>query len=116
MILIKTPRDTLLAPLQSVSGIVERRHTLPILSNVLLEKRGDTLTFLATDIEIQITTSTTCTGGEGDGAMTVGARKLQEILLSVQIERHFTKQQIFALYGQKCKECGNAEEIDRDAD
>jgi DNA polymerase-3 subunit beta len=83
MILIKTPRDTLLAPLQSVSGIVERRHTLPILSNVLLEKRGDTLTFLATDIEIQITTSTTCTGGEGDGAMTVGARKLQEILRSL---------------------------------
>ena len=83
MILIKTPRDTLLAPLQSVSGIVERRHTLPILSNVLLEKRGDTLTFLATDIEIQITTSTQCTGGEGDGAMTVGARKLQEILRSL---------------------------------
>lgn len=83
MILIKTPRDTLLAPLQSVSGIVERRHTLPILSNVLLEKKGDTLTFLATDIEIQITTSTQCAGGEGEGAMTVGARKLQEILRSL---------------------------------
>ena len=56
MVLIKTHRDTLLAPLQSVSGIVERRHTLPILSNVLLEKHGDRLTLLATDIEIQITT------------------------------------------------------------
>ena len=43
----------LLAPLQSVSGIVEKRHTLPILSNVLLEKKGDKLTLLATDIEIQ---------------------------------------------------------------
>jgi DNA polymerase III subunit beta len=83
MVLIKTQRDTLLAPLQSVSGIVERRHTLPILSNVLLEKRDDRLTLLATDIEIQITTSTQCTGGDGDGAVTVGARKLQEILRSL---------------------------------
>ncbi len=83
MILINTQRDTLLAPLQSVSGIVERRHTLPILSNVLLEKKGDRLTLLATDIEIQITTSTECAGGEGDGAVTVGARKLQEILRSL---------------------------------
>ncbi|MDD2743274.1 MAG: DNA polymerase III subunit beta [Rhodocyclaceae bacterium] len=83
MVLIKTHRDTLLAPLQSVSGIVERRHTLPILSNVLLEKQGDKLTLLATDIEIQITTSTIGAGGEGDGAVTVGARKLQEILRSL---------------------------------
>ena len=83
MVLIKTQRDTLLAPLQSVSGIVERRHTLPILSNVLLEKKGENLTLLATDIEIQITTSTTGAGGEGDGAVTVGARKLQDILRSL---------------------------------
>ena len=83
MVLIKTQRDTLLAPLQSVSGIVERRHTLPILSNVLLEKKGDRLTLLATDIEIQITTSTEGAGGDGDGAVTVGARKLQEILRSL---------------------------------
>ncbi|MBS1189875.1 MAG: polymerase beta subunit [Rhodocyclaceae bacterium] len=83
MVLIKTPRDTLLAPLQSVSGIVERRHTLPILSNVLLEKKGDNLTFLATDIEIQITTSSGGAGGDSDGAVTVGARKLQDILRSL---------------------------------
>jgi len=83
MVLIKCQRDTLLAPLQSVSGIVERRHTLPILSNVLLEKRGERLTLLATDIEIQITTVTDGAFGDGDGAITVGARKLQEILRSL---------------------------------
>jgi len=80
MILIKTSRDTLLQPLQAVSGIVERRHTLPILSNVLLERKADCLSFLATDIEIQVTTAL-IDGGEGsDGALTVGARKLQDIL------------------------------------
>ena len=83
MLLIKTKRDTLLAPLQSVSGIVEKRHTLPILSNVLLEKNADKLTLLATDIEIQITTSTDADSGSGDGSVTVGARKLQDILRSL---------------------------------
>jgi DNA polymerase-3 subunit beta len=83
MLLIKTLRDTLLAPLQSVSGIVEKRHTLPILSNVLLEKKGDKLTLLATDVEIQITTSTIASASDGDGAATVGARKLQDILRSL---------------------------------
>ena len=83
MVLIKTLRDTLLNPLQSVSGIVERRHTLPILSNVLLEKKGEDVTFLATDIEIQITTSSTGAGGDADGAVTVSARKLQDILRSL---------------------------------
>lgn len=82
MILIKTHRDALLQPLQSVAGIVERRHTLPILSNVLLDKKGNKLTLLATDIEIQVTTVAD-TGGDGDGAITVGARKLQEILRSL---------------------------------
>jgi len=83
MLFTKTRRDILLGPLQAVSGIVERRHTLPILSNVLLEKRGGVLTLLATDIEIQITTFTSDSSGDGDGAVTVAARKLQEILRSL---------------------------------
>ena len=81
MLLFTAPRDALLAPLQSVSGIVEKRHTLPILSNVLIEKKGDALTLLATDIEIQIRNSTTAASlGSEDVAITVGARKLQDIL------------------------------------
>ena len=82
MILFKGPRDQLLSPLQSVCGIVEKRHTLPILSNVLMEKNGETLTLLATDIEIQITTETPTVGAE-KASMTVGARKLQDILRSL---------------------------------
>lgn len=82
MLLFKGPRDQLLAPLQSVCGIVEKRHTLPILSNVLMEKDGEKLTLLATDIEIQITTLAQTLGSE-KASMTVGARKLQDILRSL---------------------------------
>ncbi|MDR2624930.1 MAG: DNA polymerase III subunit beta [Zoogloeaceae bacterium] len=83
MIILKCSRDTLLSPLQAVSGIVEKRHTLPILSNVLLEKQGERLTLLATDIEIQITTESSPVGGEGEGAVTLAAKKLQDILRSL---------------------------------
>jgi len=81
MLLLKISKESLLAPLQSVSGIVERKHTLPILSNVLLSRQADKLTFVATDIEIEITTSTDVSGQEGnDISLTVGARKLLDIL------------------------------------
>ncbi len=80
MVIVKAKRDELLNPLSSVSGIIERRHTLPILSNVLMDRSGDKLSFLATDIEMQIT-SRSGAGGEGeDRAITVGARKLVDIL------------------------------------
>ena len=82
MLLFKGLRDELLTPLQSVCGIVEKRHTLPILSNVLLNKDGAKLTLLATDIEVQITTSTQTSGTE-KLALTVAARKLQDILRSL---------------------------------
>lgn len=83
MLLIKSLRDNILMPLQSVCGIVEKRHTLPILSNVLIERSGDQLTLLATDIEIQIKTHTAGAGGTEKSAVTVGARKLQDILRSL---------------------------------
>ena len=57
MQLVKTQRDTLLRPLQIVSGIVERRHTLPILANILIRKDGEKVSFLSTDIEVQITSA-----------------------------------------------------------
>jgi DNA polymerase III subunit beta len=82
MLLYKGPRDQILAPLQSICGIVEKRHTLPILSNVLVEKDGDRLTLLATDIEIQIRTAAQGVGSEKI-ALTVAARKLQDILRSL---------------------------------
>jgi DNA polymerase III subunit beta len=80
MQLVKTHRDTLLRPLQIVSGIVERRHTLPILANILIRKEGERVSFLATDIEVQITTHAQVGSGGEVAATTVAARKLLDIL------------------------------------
>jgi len=80
MVLAKAKRDELLNPLSAVSGIIERRHTLPILSNVLIERNGDTLAFLATDIEIQIAARSGIEASADARAVTVGARKLLDIL------------------------------------
>ena len=80
MQLVKTHRDTLLRPLQIVSGIVERRHTLPILANILIRKDGENVSFLSTDIEVQITTNAAIGTGDESAATTVAARKLLDIL------------------------------------
>src|SRR5688572_4359524 len=81
MKLVQLPRDALLKPLQAVTGIVERRHTLPILSNVLIERTADSLRFVATDLELQIATSCPLDKKGGETlAVTVSARKLVDIL------------------------------------
>ena len=56
MLILQAERDALLKPLLAVTGIVERRHTLPILSNVLIEKRADKWASWP-HLEIQITTA-----------------------------------------------------------
>src|SRR6267143_1852106 len=76
MQLVKAPRDALLKPLQVVSGIVERRQTLPILANVLLRRDGERLSFTATDLEIQIQTGADLCSGKESAATTVSARML----------------------------------------
>ena len=65
MVVLKTTQDKLLAALQSVSGIVERRHTLPVLANVLLRKSGAHTELTTSDLEIQIRTTAELGGDEG---------------------------------------------------
>ena len=79
MLILKAERDALLKPLQAVTGIVERRHTLPILSNVLLENTRGQTNFLATDLDIQINTVGPQSEAE-DFRITTNAKKLQDIL------------------------------------
>ena len=80
MIVLKATQDKVLSVLQSVSGIVERRHTLPILANVLIRKMGLSLQLTTSDLEIQIRTTVNMEGDSGDFSTTVGARKLIDIL------------------------------------
>jgi DNA polymerase III subunit beta len=75
---IKINRDTLLKPLSSVSSIVERRHTLPILSNILMEAKGNQLILTATDLEMQISLAVNTQIGE-DFSTTISAKKLVDI-------------------------------------
>ncbi len=83
MIVLKAAQEQILAALQSVSGIVERRHTLPILANVLIRKNGPELELITSDLEIQIRTQAQLGGDEGNYAITVGAKKLGDILKSL---------------------------------
>ena len=76
MIVLKAIQDKVLAALQSVAGIVERRHTLPILANVLIRKTGETVQLTTSDLEIQIRTHAKLDGHTGDFTTTIGARKL----------------------------------------
>jgi DNA polymerase-3 subunit beta len=82
MNLIRIEREVFLKPLLAVTGIVEKRHTLPILSNVLISKIGNKLSFIATDLEIQITSDISYES-EGDFSITASAKKLQDICRSL---------------------------------
>ena len=87
MIVLKAAQQQLLGALQSVAGIVERRHTLPILANVLLRKSGPTVELTTSDLEIQVRTRRDFGADDGDFATTVGARKLIDILRSLPPEQ-----------------------------
>lgn len=86
MIIIKTQREKLLEPLQSVIGIVERRHTLPILSNVLIQSSGSEVALTATDLEVQIRTKAQIEESGETQSITLSARKLYDILRSLPSE------------------------------
>ena len=80
MIVLKATQAKVLSALQSVAGIVERRHTLPILANVMIRKTGSQIQLTTSDLEIQIRTSAVLDGDAGNFTTTVGARKLIDIL------------------------------------
>src|SRR3982750_3166055 len=90
MIVLKTAQEKVLGALQAVAGIVERRHTLPILANVLVRKTGPHVEFTTSDLEIQVRTSAELGGDNADFATTVGARKLIDILRSMPTDQVVT--------------------------
>jgi DNA polymerase-3 subunit beta len=69
----------LLRELQLFQGIVERKNTIPILANVLMEARGDEVQMLATDLEVGLRSRCAASVAKG-GALTLPAKKLYEIV------------------------------------
>jgi DNA polymerase-3 subunit beta len=72
-------RESLLTPLQSISGVVERKQTMPVLSNVLLEAEENTLTLTGTNMEVELVARVTPVHVDQPGRITVPARKLSDI-------------------------------------
>ncbi len=76
-------RDALIKPLQLVTGVVERRQTLPVLSNVLLALDKGILSLTGTDLEVELVGRVEVDSGSSDGEITVPARKLMDICKSL---------------------------------
>ncbi len=76
-------RELLLKPLLLVSGAVERKSTLPILSNILFEVSGHSLTLTATDLELEMVAYAEIQNQGDDGKITIPARKLLDICKSL---------------------------------
>jgi len=75
---LSAARDVLLKPLQAVIGVVERRQTMPILSNVLLVAKDNQLLVTATDLEVELVAQAEVSV-EAGGEITVSGRKLLDI-------------------------------------
>ena len=106
MQVLKAPQAQVLSALQSVAGVVERRQTLPILSNVLLRKSGEVLQLITSDLEIQIRSTESLGGEAGDFQTTVGARKLIDILRTMPADQTVTleaQQEKMVLKGGKSR-------------
>lgn len=80
MLLTSCTRDAFLSVLQAVSGVVDRRQSMPILGNVLLRKKGSDIEFIATDLEMQIRARASLGVGDESGDITVSARRLVEVV------------------------------------
>jgi len=75
-------KNDLLRELQLFQGIVERKNTIPILANVLMEAKGDEVRFLATDLEVGLRSQCAAAVAKG-GALTLPAKKFYEIVKSL---------------------------------
>ena len=75
-------KNDLLRELQLFQGIVERKNTIPILANVLMEAKGDEVRFLATDLEVGLRSKCKATVTKG-GSLTLPAKKFYEIVKSL---------------------------------
>jgi len=84
---ITLSRASLLQAVQRCQSIVEKRHTIPILANILLQAEGDILHITATDLEVGIRSQVSA-DVQVSGAVTVSARKLFDIIKELDVEQN----------------------------
>jgi DNA polymerase-3 subunit beta len=97
MNIIQAPQLQIFNALQSVSGIVEKRHTIPILANVLIRKSGELTELISSDKELQLLTRLALGGDDEPMRTTVNTRKLTDILRTLPSEQMIT----FSIQSQK---------------
>jgi DNA polymerase-3 subunit beta len=119
-------REALLRPLQLVAGVVEKRHTLPVAANILLEVKGQQLSLTGTDLEMELLGRVTLDQVGEEGAITVPGKKLVDICRSLpdgsEIELALENQRVnvrsgrsrFTLSSLPASEFPNVESIDNE--
>lgn len=77
-------KEELLTPLLTVAGAIDKKHALPVLSNVLIEVFDDYVSLTGTDLELEIRARIPCHNPGNSGRTTVAARKLVDIVRSLE--------------------------------
>jgi DNA polymerase-3 subunit beta len=90
MNIIKAPQLQIFNALQSVAGIVEKRHTIPILANIFVHKNGEYTELVSSDKELQLRTKLALGGDEETVRITINARKLTDILRTMPSDQIIT--------------------------
>lgn len=103
---ITVQREALLKPLQAVSGVVEKKQTLPILSNVLLTVKEGNLLLTGTDLEVELIGYVKLESLKAEGSTTVSARKLFDICRTlpegVSLHLSLDKNNLVVRAGESC--------------
>jgi len=94
---LRITRDEILTPLQIISGVVERKQTMPVLSNILLEAESGRLALTGTNMEVELVCNLTEAFVETAGSITLPAKKLVDICRSLPSECSIE----FSLEGEK---------------
>lgn len=79
-------REEILSPLQIISGVVERKQTMPVLSNILIEAQPGRLTLTGTNMEVELVCTLDSADIQKAGRITVPARKLSDICRSLPVD------------------------------
>ncbi len=97
-------RESLLVPLQLAAGLVGRRHTVPVLGNLLLDVSENSLVITGSDNEIEISIATRDFSADGTDATTVPARKLLDLWrnmpVGAEVELDFTQGHLGVSFGR----------------